>query len=80
MTYKANCQFRDLTDRHLYNAGDIFPHDGREINPARIEELSTDNNKAHAALITAFPDPAVETPTTKKKPRRRAAKTPRNGK
>lgn len=77
--YKALRQFRDLTDRHLYHAGDIFPHDGRSITPARIEELSSAMNKAHAVLIAFEPD-AEEIPAPEKKRRGRPAKTPRNGK
>lgn len=80
MMYKALRQFRDMTDRHLYHAGDIFPHDGRLIPPARIEELSSVMNKAHAALITAFESGTEEIPAPEKKRRGRPAKTPRNGK
>lgn len=53
MMYKALRQWRDLEDSHIYNAGDAYPHDGREIDPARIAALSTGANKAHLALIEA---------------------------
>ena len=77
MAYKALCRFRDLEDRHLYDAGDEFPHDGRGISPARIAELSGDKNKAGFALIEADGNAGMETETPKPaaKARQRAAKT-----
>ena len=53
MGYKSIAVWRDLTDGHLYRAGDAFPHDGREISEARIRELSGSQNKAGSALIKA---------------------------
>lgn len=44
-------KWRDLEDKHLYEAGDVFPHDGREISAERIAELTTAQNKAGFALI-----------------------------
>ena len=58
MMYKVICQFRDLSDGHLYNVGDVFPHDGRGIDPSRIAELSGTANKARIRLIEAVPDKA----------------------
>ena len=78
MMYKALRQWRDLEDNHIYNAGDAFPHDGREIAPARLAALSTDANKTHLRLIEAveeqgkeMPAQAPETPRT---PRKRGKK------
>lgn len=51
--YKSITLWRDLTDGHLYNAGDPFPWDGRTIPDERIEQLSTPQNKAGFALIKA---------------------------
>lgn len=51
MKYISNACWRDLSDGHLYNSGDNFPHDGREISEERIAELSTARNKAGFALI-----------------------------
>lgn len=56
MMYKALRQWRDLTDDHLYSAGDAYPHDGREIEPARIAELTGNQNNARMALIEAVKD------------------------
>ena len=74
MLYKALCRFRDLEDRHLYNAGDEFPHDGRGISPARIAALSTNANKAGFALIEAVPVKDEETHADQPKPRQRGRK------
>ena len=51
--YKSITQWRDLTDGHLYNAGDPYPWDERTIPDERIEQLSTPQNKAGFALIKA---------------------------
>lgn len=77
MLYKVLLQFRDLTDGHLYNAGDKFPHDGRVITPARIEELSTGQNKAKKALIEAVEEIAGEIAAPAKKTQQRAARKPK---
>ena len=60
--YKSITQWRDLTDGHLYNAGDPYPWDGRTIPDERIEQLSTPQNKAGFALIKAVE--ITYTPTT----------------
>ena len=54
---KSTVQWRDLTDGHLYNAGDPFPWDGREIPEERIATLSSTQNKAGLALIQAVEEP-----------------------
>ena len=51
--YKSITQWRDLTDGHLYNAGDPYPWDGRTVPNERIEQLSTPQNRAGFALIEA---------------------------
>lgn len=71
MAYKALCRFRDLEDRHLYDAGDEFPHDGRGIAPARIAELSGNLNKAGKALIYAVPSETEEQTMSEEKPRQK---------
>ena len=71
MVYKALCRFRDLEDRHLYDAGDEFPHDGRGIDPARIAELSGSLNKAGKALIFAVSTAVEETHSIEEKPRQK---------
>ena len=71
--YKSITDWRDLTDGHLYRAGDSFPHDGREIEPERIESLRSGQNQAGMALIEAFEHPIEKIPTEK-------ADAPRGGK
>lgn len=81
MMYKALRQWRDLEDDHIYNAGDAFPHDGREVAPARLAALSTDANKAHLRLIEAMEEQGKEIPEqaseTLQEPRKRGRKPKR---
>ena len=50
--YRVIKYFTDLQDnRYAYNVGDEFPHDGIEVSPKRLEELSTGNNKRGIPLI-----------------------------
>ena len=44
--YKVIERFRDLTDGHLYEIGDAFPHDGRKVNVDRLTALETGKNQA----------------------------------
>ncbi len=70
--YKVIERFRDLTDGHLYEAGDSYPYDGRQIPAVRIHALESGQNGACKALIERvdnLPTPAPETP--KKVPRGR---------
>ena len=62
MKYESIARWRDLEDDHLYNVGEAFPHDGRDVSAARIEELSSVRNKAGFALIKAVPIPTKENP------------------
>ena len=41
----------DIEDGHLYDQGDKFPHDGREISEDRIRQLSTSDNKIGIPVI-----------------------------
>ena len=64
---KALVTWRDLTDGHLYNAGDPFPWDGREIPEERANALKSSQNKAGFALIKAVDEPGkAETPEAEK--------------
>lgn len=78
MMYKALRQWRDLEDSHIYNAGDAYPHDGREIDPARLAALSTGANKAHMRLIEAVQakgeEAPAQAPETPQEPRKRGRK------
>lgn len=77
--YKSVTIWRDLEDGHLYQIGDPFPHDGREISPERIAELSGAQNKAGFTLICPRATPnretSVEEPAEPKKPTRGRKKT-----
>lgn len=49
--YKVIHQFRDLQDNdHVYKVGDKYPRKGRATK-ARLEELSSDENKIGVPLI-----------------------------
>ena len=50
---KSLATWVDLEDGHEYHAGDLFPHDSREIEPDRIEALSTDGNATGKPVIVA---------------------------
>lgn len=58
--YKVIEKFKDLSDDHIYEVGDIFPYDGRRVSKKRIEELSTDKNKREIALIEKVEKEVVE--------------------
>ena len=60
---KSLATWVDLEDGHEYHTGDLFPHDGREIEPDRIEALSTDGNGTGHPVISVEQDP-------KEKPRK----------
>ena len=51
MMYRVLNTFRDLTDGHLYQTGDPFPHDGRDIPEERIESLASGRTQANMRLI-----------------------------
>lgn len=78
MMHKALRQWRDLTDGHLYNPGDVFPHDGRQIAPERIAALVSGANKANMALIVqdgGNPAEEKKTPQKAAKPAKSANRT-----
>lgn len=69
--------WRDLTDKHLYREGDLFPFDGREVPEARLTELETGRNRAGLAMIQRKPEeakkPEPEKTEPAKKPVRKTA-------
>jgi len=73
MMWRALEMFRDLEDRHLYQAGDGFPHDGRAISKERLSALSSSRNATGRPLIAQ--DEATVTEETEKP--RRPRKTPK---
>lgn len=59
--YRAIVFFKDAQDdMRAYNPGDIFPREGLEVTPKRIEELSTDKNRRGKAVIEEIEEPKVE--------------------
>lgn len=73
--YKAIYRFRDLTDGHLYEVSDVFPHDGREIPAERLNALLTGKNLAGKPLIAAVEEDHEEQAEAPKKPARARKKT-----
>lgn len=61
MKHKVVYRFKDLETDHIYNVGDLFPHDGSKVKKSRIEELSTEQNKLKKVLIVKF----IESDSTK---------------
>jgi hypothetical protein len=65
MKYEVVKTFADLQDnRHLYNVGDTFPHEGAEVSEDRLKELSGSSNKLGTPLIKEV---IPKSKTTKKK-------------
>ena len=52
--YKVIYKFADLQDKnHVYEVGDVFPREGKEVTDERIAELASVNNKIGKTLIKA---------------------------
>lgn len=50
--YKVIKAFFDLKDNnHVYSVGDIFPHNGVDVDDDRLSELASNNNKLGVPLI-----------------------------
>ena len=50
--HKVIKSFIDLQDgNHLYQVGDTFPREGKEVTEIRLQELSTTANKQRVPLI-----------------------------
>ena len=76
--YICTRDWRDLTDRHLYHAGDPFPCDGREVPADRLQELESGRNRAGLQMIQGIvtedapkAEPEVK-PKATRKPRKKA--------
>jgi len=68
MMYKVVKYFLDLEDNnHVYNVGDVFPHDGAVASDERIAELAGSNNKQGQPLIRIVKE--------KKAPAKKSTKT-----
>lgn len=56
--YKVIENFTDLQDNNYkYHTGDNFPRKGAEVSEERLNELSTDNNRRHRAVIEKVEEP-----------------------
>ena len=55
--YQVICKFADLLDsNHVYEEGAEYPRKGYSPSSDRIDELSTNRNKAHRPLIVFVPE------------------------
>jgi hypothetical protein len=57
-TYVVIKAFKDSEDnnKHIYQVGDVFPHDGRKITEERLEALTTNKNKINTLVIVEAVD------------------------
>ena len=69
--YRALITFRDLEDGHLYQTGDPFPYDGREIKQERLESLLSERNRSNMRLIERVDINIPPEPETAPKPVKR---------
>lgn len=55
--YKVIAKFRDLQDPEgrVYDVGDVYPVEGREVPEERLAELAGSRNKAGYPLIKKVP-------------------------
>lgn len=61
MTYVVKTRFVDLQDnRHVYEAGDVFPRLDHTVSPERIAELAGSDNRMGIPLIEATHDDSTE--------------------
>ncbi|WP_426429071.1 Rho termination factor N-terminal domain-containing protein [Staphylococcus equorum] len=57
MIFKAIRAFKDLQDSNrIYNVGDVFPREGKEVSRERLTDLSTDNNLQKQPVIEGIED------------------------
>lgn len=55
MIFKAIRAFKDLQDSNrIYNVGDVFPREGKEVSQERLTDLSTDNNLQKQSVIESI--------------------------
>lgn len=62
-------RFFDLRSDHAYSVGDVFPHDGVEVDAERITELAGDRNRLGVPLIREEKEAEEKTPEKPKKAR-----------
>lgn len=62
--YKVIEKFKDLKDsEHVYEVGDVFPWDNRQVSKKRLRALSSDENKAGHPVIEEVIEESAEEPT-----------------
>lgn len=67
--------FADLQDnRTVYNPGDLYPREGLQVSPERLEELAGSNNRLGYPLIKLVVNPPEEEPAEPAKPKKTAVK------
>ncbi|MCM3071727.1 Rho termination factor N-terminal domain-containing protein [Staphylococcus equorum] len=55
MIFKVIKAFKDLQNSNLiYNVGDVFPREGKEVSRKRLNDLSTDNNLQKQPVIESI--------------------------
>ena len=59
MRYICTRDWRDLTDKHLYHAGEPFPCDGREVPAERLRDLESGSNRAGLQMIQGIAEEAA---------------------
>lgn len=57
MGYRSIRVWRDLTDGHLYQAGETFPRKGVKVSLDRLSALESGNNMAGFPLIERVGEP-----------------------
>ena len=66
--YKVIVRFVDLKDNnHIYHVGDVYPHAGKEVSEARINELKGSDNKRGVPLIEEVADEVATKPVEEPK-------------
>lgn len=55
--YKVIKAFTDLQSQHVYSVGDVFPHNGVEVDKKRVDELAGNKNKMGTPLIAEVEKP-----------------------
>lgn len=70
MMYVSLCEWRDLQDGHLYQAGEPFPHDGRQIPAERIATLINGKNRASKPLVKEVKEAPMADAEAPQKPKR----------
>ncbi len=82
MSYIVLTKFADLTDnKHLYEAGDMFPREGLEVDEKRLQELCSRNNRMWKAVIKEIADdPDGDLPASEELVRPKSKKVSRKNK